>query len=231
VAVRRRRVQAVADVRRAVLHRVHTEPVRDRTGQVPGHHAADSVRAEAHRVPGHVDGDAGVDRKRGHQLATADRLERLAGRVRRANAVRAHHAPGLRGVLVHGFVLHTAGGDEHHVLEDIHGHQAAAETPRQAGGRVTAVGAGRFVVQTGRRGHRQQQDQDDGGRGHRRLGQQQRRGGRGRQRYGRRQRQAAADHGTGCADCRASGAVDGQAREPTAGAQAAHIAVQGAESR
>lgn len=167
MAVRRRRVQAVADVRRAVLHRVHTEPVRDRAGQVPGHHAADSVRAEAHRVPGHVDGGAGVDRQRGHQLATADRLERLAGRVRRANAVRAHHAPRLRGVLVHGLVLHTAGGDEHHVFEDIYGHQAAAETSGKAGGLVTAVSAGWFVVQTRGRGHRQRQDQDDGGRGHR----------------------------------------------------------------
>lgn len=167
MAVRRRRVQAVADVRRAVLHRVHIESVRDRAGQVPGHHAADSVRAEAHRVPGHVDGGAGVDRQRGHQLAAADRLERLAGRVRRTNAVLADHAPGLRGVLVHGFVLHTAGGDEHHLSEDIRGHQAAAETPGKTGGCVTAGGGGRFVVQTGGRGHRQRQDQDGGGRGHR----------------------------------------------------------------
>jgi len=234
VAVRRRRVQAVADVRRAVLHRVHIESVRDRAGQVPGHHAADSVRAEAHRVPGHVDGGPRVDRQRGHQLAAANRMERLAGRVRRANTVRAHHAPRLRGVLVHGIVLHTAGGDEHHVSEDIHGHQAATETPGKTSGRVTAFGAGRFAVQTGGRGRRQRKDQDDGGRGDRRLGQQQRRSGRGHQRYGRRRRRRrrrqAAD-GAGCADDRASGAVDGQAREPTAGAQAAHIAVQGAESR
>lgn len=154
MAVRRRRVQAVADVRRAVLHRVHTEPVRDRAGQVPGHHAADSVRPEAHRVPRHVDGGTGVDRQRGHQLAAAHRLERLAGRVRRAHGVRAHHAPRLRVVLFHGFVLHTAGGDEHHLSQDIRGHQAAAETPGKTDGRVAASRGDRFVVQTGRRGHR-----------------------------------------------------------------------------
>lgn len=141
VAVRRRRVQAVADVRRAVLHRVHTEPVRNRAGQVQGHHAADSVRAEADRVASHVDGGAGVDRQRGDQLAAADRLERLAGRVRRKYAMHAHHAPWLRGVLVHGIVLHTASGDEHHVPENIRGHQTASEAPGQTGGRVSGQSA------------------------------------------------------------------------------------------
>lgn len=178
VAVRRRRVQAVADVRRAVLHRVNTEPVRDRTGQVPGHHTTDSVCAEADRVAGHVDGGVGVDRQRGDQLAAADRLERLAGRVRREHAVHAHHAPRLRGVLVHGIVLHTAGGDEHHVPENIRGHQAASEAPGQTGGRVPgqpaaavrgcgrgAAGDGRFVVQAEGHGRGRQrwphQRQDD----------------------------------------------------------------------
>jgi len=246
VAVWRRRVQAVADVRRAVLHRVNTEPVRDRAGQVPGHHAADSVRAEADRVAGHVDGGAGVDRQRGDQLAAADRLERLAGRVRREHAVHAHHAPRLRGVLVHGIVLHTAGGDEHHVLENIRGHQAAAEAPGQTGGRVPgqsaaavrgggrgAAGDGRFFVQEERcrrgrrRRRRPRQRQDDRGRGHRRLGQQQRRGGRGHQRYGR-QRKAA--DGPGRVGGRPDGAVDGQARQSAVGAQTAHIAVQGTQS-
>lgn len=81
MAVWRRGVQAVADLRCDVLHRVHTELVRHRAGPVPGHHAANSVRAKTHRVPGNVDGGAGVDRERGDQFAAADRLERLARRV------------------------------------------------------------------------------------------------------------------------------------------------------
>jgi len=136
VAVRRRRVQAVADVRRDVLHCFHTEPVRHSAGPVPGNHAAHRVRAEADGVAGDVDGGAGLDSQRGNQLAAVDRLERLAGRVRRAYAMRAHHAPGLRRVFVHGLVLHTVGGHEHHVLEDLRGHQTTVTAPGQTGGHV-----------------------------------------------------------------------------------------------
>lgn len=230
MAVRRRGVQAVADVRRDVLHRVHTEPVRDSAGPVPGHHAADSVRAEAHRVADHVDGGASVDSQRGHMLAAADRLERLAGRVRRAHPVRAHHAPRLRGVLVHGLVLHTADGDEHHLPEDLHSHPPASETPGQTGGHVArrlratggrrgngGTGSGQLVVQEG---------QEEGGHRRRRLAQQQRRGGRGPefrwQRTGGAGVRQKVQEPTVVRHVR-------QTREPAAGAQAAHIAVQRAE--
>lgn len=239
VAVRRSSVQAVVDVRRDVLHRIHTEPVRDRAGSVPGHHAADRVRAEAYRVPRHVDSGAGVAGQRGHQLAAADRLERLAARVRRAHAVHAHHAPRLRHLLVHGIVLHTVAGHERHVPEDLRGHSPTVEAPRASGtakqlpatGRTaTAPAATARAPEPGRprivRADQRRRRRQVGGH-RRRFGQQQRRGGRGQQ------------HGKHCGGRetgvrrrrrREARQPDRQTRQPVAGTQAAHIPVQGTES-
>lgn len=94
----------------------------------------------------------------------------------------ANNAPRLRAVLVDGIILHTADGDEHHLLKNLHSHAAASETPGQTSGRVArqplAKGGRDLRLGVVQEETDRQQEEVRGERERRRITEQQRRGGR-----------------------------------------------------
>lgn len=108
-------------VRRAVVHRVHTEPVHDQRGPVLRNHQAAGVRREADAAAHAGVRVAGVAGRGVHQPAAgAHTGQRALDRGRRAAVQRVPElrVPDLRDA---GLVLHTAVGHDHRVLQDIPG--------------------------------------------------------------------------------------------------------------
>lgn len=108
-------------VRRAVVHRVHTEPVHDQRGPVLRHHQAAGVRREADAAAHAGVRVAGVAGRGVHQPAAgAHTGQRALDRGRQAGVQRVPElrVPDLRDARL---VLHTADGHDHRVLQDIPG--------------------------------------------------------------------------------------------------------------
>lgn len=108
-------------VRRALLHRVHSEPVHDQRGPVLCHHQAARVRREADAPPDAVLRVAGVAGGGVHQpAACVDTGQRALDRGRGAALHRLPELrlPDLRDARI---VLHTAHGHDHRVLQDLPG--------------------------------------------------------------------------------------------------------------
>ncbi|XP_058796116.1 uncharacterized protein LOC131666983 [Phymastichus coffea] len=132
VGVRHPPVQALADLRRAVLHGEHPKPVRDSPRPVLGHHRPHQLRAEAH-----AQARARHHRRRlaalgGHQLAAPGRLERLARGAGARHALPAHPAQGLRRLLGARLLLRAAAHHEPGLPRDLPGDEAQAARARQA---------------------------------------------------------------------------------------------------
>lgn len=78
VDIRHSRVQNVGDIRCHVLYGVHPESMRDRFGSFLGYYRPDQLRPEAHAKARPVDDRRSMGTFANHQLAAADRVERLA---------------------------------------------------------------------------------------------------------------------------------------------------------
>lgn len=83
-------VQAVADMRRALLHRQYPQFMRHRARPLLGDHRSDQLRSEAHPQASPRDDRRRVDSLRCDQLAAVGRLERLAGGIGTRHALPAH---------------------------------------------------------------------------------------------------------------------------------------------
>ena len=125
-------LQALADLRRALLHREHPEPLRHRPRPVLGHHRPDKLRAEAHAEARAGHDSRGLGPLGGDQLAAAGRLERLAGGAGARHALPADEAQGLRRLLGAGLLLRAAAHHEPGLPRDIPGDAAPAARARQA---------------------------------------------------------------------------------------------------
>lgn len=122
----------MVNLRRALLHREHTESVRDRARSLLGDHRSYQLRAETNAEEGSSDDSGRVDIVRCDQFAAFGWLERLAGRIGARDTLSVNQKTGLRDLLVVRLVLYSSVVDEPGVSRDLPSDEKKTERTSQA---------------------------------------------------------------------------------------------------
>ncbi|GIY50293.1 octopamine receptor [Caerostris darwini] len=127
------------DVRRPVLHGIHSPPLRHRPGQVLGDPRCHQLRQQEDTEEGARRDCRRLGCQHDHICPTPHRMERLARGLYGGDAMHAHRGKGIRYLLRERLVLHTTDHHDGGLHQDLRSCQGPTEAQGEGGRKLASM--------------------------------------------------------------------------------------------